>query len=51
MFDRALAIFAFIMLCGFIAILVIELGRLDIAVIAAITLALAGWDVLGRKKS
>ena len=45
MFERGLAIFAFI------AILVIKLERLDIAVIAAITLALAGWDVLGRKKS
>jgi len=51
MLDRVLAIFAFIMLCGFLGILVFELGRLDIAVIAAITLGLAGWDVLGRKKS
>ncbi|WP_445809752.1 hypothetical protein [Yoonia sp.] len=51
MFERGLAIFAFIMLFGFVAILVIKLERLDIAVIAAITLALAGWDVLGSKKS
>lgn len=51
MLDRVLAIFAFIMLCAFLGILVFELQRLDIAVVAAITLALAGWDVLSRKKS
>jgi len=51
MFERGLAIFASSCFSAFIAILVIKLERLDIAVIAAITLALAGWDVLGRKKS
>ncbi|WP_019953349.1 hypothetical protein [Yoonia vestfoldensis] len=51
MIDRVLAIFAFVVLCAFVAVLVFKLQRVDISVIAAITLGLAGWDVLGRKKS
>jgi len=51
MLDRALAIFAFIMLCAFVGVLVFKLQRPDISVISALALALAGWDMLGRKKS
>lgn len=50
MLDRPLSLFAFAMLCVFIGILVFELQRLDVGALAAITLALAGWDMLGRKK-
>lgn len=51
MLDRVLALFAFVMLCAFVGVLVFKLQRLDLYVIAAITLLLAGWDMLGRKKS
>ncbi|MFN3663794.1 hypothetical protein [Yoonia sp.] len=51
MLDRLLALFAFVMLCLFVGVLVFKLKRLDILIVAAITLLLAGWDMLGRKKS
>lgn len=50
MFERTIALFAFVMLCMFVAVLVFKLQRLDITVISALTLLLAGWDMLGRKK-
>jgi hypothetical protein len=50
MLDRILPYFAFAMLLGFVGILVFTLGRIDIAVVAGITMALAGWDVIGPKK-
>lgn len=49
MFDRILALFAFVVLCTFVGILVFELQRLDIAAISAVTLALAGWDLLRHR--
>ena len=51
MLDRVLALFAFIMLCIFVGVLIFKLQRLDLYVVAGITLLLAGWDMLGRKKS
>ncbi|WP_322895870.1 MULTISPECIES: hypothetical protein [unclassified Yoonia] len=51
MLDRVLAIFAYIVLCLFVGVLVFKLQRLDISIVAAIAILLAGWDMLGRKKS
>lgn len=50
MLDRILPYLAYAFLLGFIGILVLTLGRIDIAVVAGITLALAGWDVIGPSK-
>lgn len=50
MLDRILPYFAYVILIGFIGILVFTLARVDIAVVAAITLALAGWDVISGPK-
>lgn len=49
MFDRIIALAALLVLAGFLAILVFKLNRLDLYVVAGITLALAGWDFLSKQ--
>lgn len=53
MIDRAVFIFAFMVLVGFVGILVIEVPRLDLGMITAATLLLVGCDLVGtlRKKN
>ena len=50
MTDRLLGFIALAILTGFLGILVFKLMRVDIAVIVAITLALAVWDFLRPAK-
>jgi len=45
--DRLVAVFAFALLVGFLAILVWKLGRLDIGIVAGVTLLLVAWDFFG----
>lgn len=45
--DRLVALFAFALLVGFVGILVWKLGRLDIGVVAGVTLLLVAWDFFG----
>jgi uncharacterized membrane protein YoaK (UPF0700 family) len=51
MLDRILALFAFVMLCVFVGILVYKLQRWDITMVSAIALLLAGWDLLRKQDS
>ena len=44
MTGRIIPLFAFLILVGFLGILVWKLWRLDLTVIVVLTLALAGWD-------
>jgi len=54
--QRAMAVLAFAMFCGFLWILVSKVGRMDLAVVVVVTVALAGYDMLnaafgiGRRK-
>ena len=40
-----LAIFAFVVMVAFLAILVIHVPRIDLMVVTGITVALAAWDL------
>ncbi|MDP2696535.1 hypothetical protein [Thalassospira sp.] len=54
MTNRIMALFALIMLLGFLGILVWHVPRWDLGIVIAITMALAGYDFLlgaRRKKS
>ena len=44
MSDRSLAVFAFLILAGFLGILGFTVLEIDLLVVIAITLGLAGWD-------
>lgn len=44
--NRLLAFFAFLMLLGFIGILVVELPRWDVGLVAALVIGLAAFDLL-----
>lgn len=46
MTDRLMATFAFLVLTGFLAILVWFVPRLDLGAVVAVTLLLAGYDLL-----
>lgn len=48
MIDRLIALVAYIVLIGFLAILIMKVPRLDLAILVVVTLALAGWDLLRR---
>lgn len=43
--DRAMGLLSFIVLVGFLGILVGYVTRWDIALMVALTLGLAGWDI------
>ncbi|MCC2113115.1 MAG: hypothetical protein KDJ16_13860 [Hyphomicrobiales bacterium] len=44
--DKIIAIAAFAILAGFLAILVIEVPRVDLGAVVLLTLVLAGYDFL-----
>jgi hypothetical protein len=46
MMHKFLGIFAFAVLAGFLAILVIHVPRLDLTVVIGVTVLLAGWDMV-----
>jgi len=43
--NNVLAVLAFLVLAAFLSILVIHVPRVDLTVIIALTLLLAGWDL------
>ncbi|MBU1313519.1 MULTISPECIES: hypothetical protein [Pseudorhizobium] len=43
--DRLLALFGFLVLCGFLGVLLWEVPRLDLTILVAVTVALAGYDL------
>jgi hypothetical protein len=43
--NKLMAIFAFLVLVGFLAILVIHVPRLDLTAVIALTVLLAAWDL------
>ena len=50
MIELLMRILAFLVLLGFVAILVYRLGRADIGVVVGLTVALVAWDFFGPKK-
>ena len=42
--NRAMALLAFVLLTGFVGILIGYVTRWDLAIMSMITLVLAGWD-------
>jgi hypothetical protein len=53
MINRIMALLAFAGLAGFLGILVWKVPRPDLLAIVALTLALAGWDIVrgvGRRR-
>lgn len=50
MTDTLMKLLAFVIMVGFLAILVIYVPRLDLGIVVLITLALAGWDFFGPKR-
>lgn len=49
MTDRLLYVFAFVVLIGFLGILFFNVPRLDLGLVLAATLILAGRDLFGAK--
>lgn len=50
MIDRLIGLAAFATLVAFLAILILKVPRVDLTILVALTLALAGWDLLRRAK-
>lgn len=48
--ERILTIFAFIILSGFLGVLVYKLPRLDLGIIVALTVAMAFYDLFIHKR-
>jgi small neutral amino acid transporter SnatA (MarC family) len=46
MINRLIALVAYLILVGFLGILIFKVPRLDLTILVGITLALAGWDML-----
>jgi hypothetical protein len=44
--QNVLGVFAFLVLVGFLSILVIHVPRLDLVAVIVITVLLAGWDLI-----
>jgi hypothetical protein len=49
--NRTLAIFAFLVLVGFLAILMIHVPRLDLGGVIVLTVLLAAWDLFTTHRS
>ncbi|AKH99438.1 hypothetical protein IMCC20628_00714 [Hoeflea sp. IMCC20628] len=48
--ERILTIFAFIILCGFLGVLVYKLPRLDLGAVIGLTVAMAFYDLFVHKR-
>ncbi|WP_435257637.1 hypothetical protein ACSBLW_16225 [Thioclava sp. FR2] len=48
--NNILAVIAFLIFCGFLAVLIIHVPRLDLIAVIAVTVALAGWDLVQNLK-
>lgn len=44
--NKLLATFAFVVLVGFLGILIWHVPRLDLIAVVGLTVALAGWDLI-----
>lgn len=49
MTDRAIALFAFAVLAGFLGILIWNVPRLDLGIVILVTLILGGYDFVRRR--
>ena len=49
--NRLVAIFAFLVLVGFLSILVIHVPRLDLTIVIGLTVLLAAWDLYTTHRS
>lgn len=49
--DRILALFAYAVLAGFLYILVIEIGELDLLLVTGLTAGLAAYDFITSSKN
>jgi|LNFM01.1.fsa_nt_gb hypothetical protein len=43
--ERGLSLLAFVTMCGFLAILVMRVPRLDLGLVVLVTLLLCGYDL------
>ncbi|MFA5539740.1 MAG: hypothetical protein WCZ72_02485 [Gemmobacter sp.] len=50
MTEFLMRVLSFLVMLGFLGILVFELGRVDITVVVGLTVALVAWDFFGPKK-
>lgn len=48
--ERILTIIAFIILCGFLGVLVYKLPRLDLCLVVGVTAAMAFYDLFIHKR-
>jgi len=48
--ERILTIFAFIVLCGFLGVLIYKLPRLDLGVVIGLTVMMAFYDLFVHKR-
>ena len=48
--ERILTIFAFLILCGFLGVLVVKLPRLDLGIVIGVTLLMAFYDLFIHKR-
>jgi len=48
--ERILTIIAFIILCGFLGVLIYKLPRLDLGIIVGLTVAMAFYDLFIHKR-
>lgn len=49
--NNLLAILAFLILVGFLSVLVIHVPRADLGIVIALTVGLAGWDLILNLKA
>lgn len=49
--TRILALFAFLVLAGFLGILAWEVPHPDLVAVIVLTVALAGWDLAGSSRN
>ncbi|MCZ4290147.1 hypothetical protein [Hoeflea alexandrii] len=48
--ERILTIIAFIILCGFLGVLIFKLPRLDLGIVVGVTVLMAFYDLFIHKK-
>lgn len=48
--ERILTILAFLVLCGFLGVLILKLPRLDLGIVIGITVVMAFYDLFVHKR-
>jgi len=48
--ERILTIIAFVILCGFLGVLIVKLPRLDLGIVIGVTVLMAFYDLFIHKR-